>query len=1576
VGGPLNLSGGLNVSGVGAVNLGASGSLTSQDSFSGIGGGSLVTANQYVGYSGTGSFTQSGGASSISKYLYLGYSSSGSGNYNLSGGSLLAPMQYIGYSGSGGFTQSGGTNTPGYSSMYLGYNSGSSGSYSLSQSGLLLANNQYVGYGGRGSFTQSGGTNSPSNYFGGTSLYLGYNSSSSGTYSLSGGSLDASIQYIGYSGTGSFTQSGGTNSGARFLYLGYYAGSSGTYSLSGSGQLSAAGEYVGIGYASGMTAWFRQSGGINSTAFVLAGSGGGYLLTGGTLAASNGFAGTLDGGNSPATISVAGPAIVDLSQGMIANTASTSLAIGANSLTIVPPGMNPATLFGRYSNAGILHTAGTVLSVSAGQSFGGTGTIADPVNCQGSIVAVGGPICLSGGLNIAGTGNVDFSPSGGTLVTENSTSGISAGSLITSYQYVGYNGTGGFNQTGGTNRLLNIYYYQYNSESGLFLGFNTGSRGNYNLSGGSLCAPSQYIGYSGTGSFTQTGGTNSANTYLYLGYNGGSSGNYNLSGGSLYAWYVGLGNGGSGTGSFTQSGGTFSAGSIYLAEYGSGTYALTGGSLCSMNLSVGYQGNASFAQSGGTNSVSGALNVGRYSGTSSYTLSGSAQLVASSESIGSTDLFQQSSGINSTTFLSNGGRYLITGGTLLVSNGLSSGGTLDGGNGRGVINVAGPAIVSFFNQSQIMNGASTSFSIGANSLLIVPPGMNPATLFGSYSNAGIVHTAGSVLNVPAGQGFGGTGFILDPVNCQGSITAVGGQIYLDGGLNISGTASVDLGANSGTLDTNDNFSGITGGSLATAYQILGNNGSNSFMQTGGTNSISSSLYVSHSSTGSSNYNLSGLGVLVATSQFIGDTGMGSFTQSGGTNLAGFIYLGNVSGGSGSYNLSGSGQLTAASEYVGYRAGATALFRQSGGNNTTSFLSFGTGGRYLLTGGTLTAINGFVSAGTLDGGNSPATTRVAGPAIVDFSQGTIMNAASTSLSIGANSLLIVPPGMNPAALFGPFSNAGMVHTAGTTLSVPAGQGFGGTGTITDPINCQGTITALGGQVNTAGGLNISGTGTVNLGASSGTLITNDGFSGIAGGSLVTAYQIVGYSGTGSFTQSGGMNSVTNSLFLGYNNYGKGGTYTQSGGTNLVGSLYLGLDPGGSSNYNLSGTAVLTANLEYVGYQAAGVFTQSGGTNAISNGLNLSDYYPYGTGSYYLNSGLLALGGSGVTVGSGTAAFYFSSGTVQAGSSWSTTIPVTFPASGSVGTFDTNGHTFALNGPLTGAGGLVATGGGKLVLGGSNNYRGPTSVVSGTLFVANASALPDGADLIVGDVRPFTPSESSWVAPVSGNWSDASKWTDGVPNSAQTTAVFAAATTVAVSIALDEPATLRSLQLGNAGAASTGYTLSGSGGNTLTVNNFGGGATIVVADGTHAVDAPVVLDDNLEVTSGGMKSWTVSFGTGSSITDNGAGYSLTMNGNGGRLILGGTGSYTGGTIVEAGTLIATDSQAIADGTNLTVGNAGAFPAAIVDGGEVPVGSLATAVPEPGSVAMMVVLVAGLAGRWWLRRIVRFNSFGANF
>ena len=109
-----------------------------------------------------------------------------------------------------------------------------------SANGQHYANNQYIGYSGSGVFNHTGGTNANAEI-----IYLGYNPGSSGTYNLSGQSQLSPYyaEFVGYSGSGYFKQTGGSNS-MNDLYLGNNTGSSGAYSMSGLSQLSAYTEYI------------------------------------------------------------------------------------------------------------------------------------------------------------------------------------------------------------------------------------------------------------------------------------------------------------------------------------------------------------------------------------------------------------------------------------------------------------------------------------------------------------------------------------------------------------------------------------------------------------------------------------------------------------------------------------------------------------------------------------------------------------------------------------------------------------------------------------------------------------------------------------------------------------------------------------------------------------------------------------------------------------------------------------------------------------------------------------------------------------------------------------------------------------------------------------------------------------------------------------------------------------------------------------------------------------------------------------------------------------------------------------
>ena len=829
-------------------------------------------------------------------------------------------------------------------------------------------------------------------------------------------------------------------------------------------------------------------------------------------------------------------------------------------------------------------------------------TLAEYVGCSGT-----GTFTQFGGVNQMNANNY-----GGLTLGYNpgssGTYGLGGGGLLSAFtEIVGNSGTGTFTQSGGTNSV--------SAEFALYLAYNSGSNGTYGLSGnGLLSANTEIVGNSGTGAFTQSGGTNSIgySGYLSLGENPGSSGTYNLSGdGQLVSSsteYVGY----SGTGSFTQTGGTNSIGSDYLyigrLEGSSGTYSLSSGLL---SAPAEYVGIGTFAQSGGTNSIgAGSLYIG--GSGAAYNLSGTGNLSAGSEYVGSsgTGTFTQSGGANSVSLLSisNSGSYTLAGGTLQVSGNLVNQGSFSGGSTPASLGASG---ILDLTSGTWQNLAATSLSMGANSLLIVPAGFNPSTGFAHYTTLGMTHTAGSPLIVPAGQGFAGSGSISDQVICQGTIlSGVGGAINLNNGLILSGSGTISLGS-TGSFTANDTTSSISSGSLSAGYQYVGKGGSGLFTQTGGTNALARNLYLAYGPADSGSYVLGGSGRLLATYEYIGCSGTGVVTQTGGVNNGSDLELGYDSG-SGTYNLSGSGQLSGVSLDVGVYG--TGTFNQSGGNCSLAY--------------------GFTIAGN-------GTYNLSGT-------GHVSTSAADLLGAGGRGSFI--------------QSGGFYNSESLTI-----------------------------------GLNVGDTGVYSLSNS---------------GHFSAPFLYVGEHGTGTFTQSGGTANVSKTLCLCY--------FSGSSGT-----------------YSLGATAVLSASNEYVGYSAPAValFQQSGGSNAATN-LNIGSGGCYqltgGTlrvagglinaGVFDLNEGLLNV--SALSGGGGTAAFNFSGGTLRASSAFSSSLSMTLGTSGGGATFDTAGYAVTLSGPLFGPGSLTKVDSGTLSLATSNNYSGGTTINGGTLQVANAGALGSG------------------------------------------------------------------------------------------------------------------------------------------------------------------------------------------------------------------------------------------------------------
>jgi hypothetical protein len=272
-------------------------------------------SSEIVGNIGSAALNQSGGTNTITGGLSIASNADATGTYNFSGGTLSVTGgagETIANEGTATFSQTAGLNNISAGALYIANSAGSNGLYSLASAGALtVKGNEYVGNGGNGSFVQVGGTNAISETY---SLFLGANGGSNGIYALTGGTLEVSGlvvtdngEVIGDAGSGTFIQSGGTNTGAVSLNLGAAPGGTGLYSLSGSGVLNVlAEEFVADSgsTASGSTATFIQVGGTNNSGALAIGENahdqGTYNLSGGSLVAvgkdpggeSIGFAGT------------------------------------------------------------------------------------------------------------------------------------------------------------------------------------------------------------------------------------------------------------------------------------------------------------------------------------------------------------------------------------------------------------------------------------------------------------------------------------------------------------------------------------------------------------------------------------------------------------------------------------------------------------------------------------------------------------------------------------------------------------------------------------------------------------------------------------------------------------------------------------------------------------------------------------------------------------------------------------------------------------------------------------------------------------------------------------------------------------------------------------------------------------------------------------------------------------------------------------------------------------------------------------------------------------------------------------
>ncbi len=533
--------------------------------------------------------------------------------------------------------------------------------------------------------------------------------------------------------------------------------------------------------------------------------------------------------------------------------------------------------------------------------------------------------------------------------------------------------------------------------------------------------------------------------------------------------------------------------------------------------------------------------------------------------------------------------------------------------------------------SSVNFNATYAANAGLNTLTLDSPGHTSITLNQTTSSAMVALTeiigstvSGNFYNQSAGtntvSSSGGTGSLI-----------LGQSAGSSGSYTIGGTAAL-----------------IVYGSGPTGV-IIGNQGTGSLTQTGGSVSQSGGIFmIGGYSGGSNSYAMSG-GLLAITNGYltVGYAGNGTMTQSAGTVLDNGInnrfYLGANSGASGTYALSGTGQLTSSLSVIGSQGAG--VFAQSGGTATLGSVvlgeSTGANGTYNLGAGNLSSFNVFVGEGNGTGSEigvfnqSGGTHTATGQLYVSVTAG-----ASGTYNLSGGTLSA--PGeiigsSNSASDTALFAQTGGTNTLNGAQGLVIGSASGSSGVYTLGGPAATTLTANQLEVVGAAGAGLftqtGGTHVINADLQIGQLFSGSGTYQLNGGALNVPSNIgVGQQGIGVFNQTAGTASVGGGMYVGSGS-GSIGSLTLSGGTLTIGNvLFTGNNGNGVFNQSGGTLTVSTGSnnvvVEAVGSNAAGLFNQTNGSHTVNGDLAVGNLaaagaLPAGNGTYNFSGGTLTV-----------------------------------------------------------------------------------------------------------------------------------------------------------------------------------------------------------------------------------------------------------------------------------------------------------------------------------------------------------------
>ncbi|ELC4298901.1 autotransporter outer membrane beta-barrel domain-containing protein [Salmonella enterica subsp. enterica serovar Worthington] len=497
-----------------------------------------------------------------------------------------------------------------------------------------------------------------------------------------------------------------------------------------------------------------------------------------------------------------------------------------------------------------------------------------------------------------------------------------------------------------------------------------------------------------------------------------------------------------------------------------------------------------------------------------------------------------------------------------------------------------------------------------------------------------------------------------------------------------------------------------------------------------------------------------------------------------------------------------------------------------------------------------------------------------------------------------------------------------YTGGTTISggtlVASNVEALGTGDITDNATLE--LNAGGGFANNIGGTGSvvkSGDKTLTLSGSN----TYTGGTTISGGTLVASN--VEALGSGDVTDNATLELSTGGDFA--NNIGGTGSVVKSGDKTLT----------------LSGTNSYTGGTTISGGTLVANNVEALGTGDVTNNATLE----LNTGGDFTN----AISGSGQVVKSGDKTLTLSGANSYTGGTTISGGTLVANDVNALGTGDvTDNATLALNAvgdfnnAIGGSGKVEKSGDDTLTLSGSNTYTGGTLINGGTLVASNVEALGTGD--VTDDATLELNTGGDFDNAISGSGQVVKSGDETLTLSGSNTYTGGTLISSGTLVANDVNAlgtgdvtdnAVLELNTGGDFINSIGGTgrVEKSGDETLTLsgsNTYTGGTTI--NDGTLVATSVDALGSG-DVTDNA----TLELNTGGDFANNIGGTGSVVKSGDKTLTLSGTNSYTGGTTINDGTLVATSVDAlgsgdVTDNATLELNTSGTFDNVISGSGQV--------------------------------------------